>query len=137
MVEWSRSGRSSISATWVSSSRNDQRARPGGGAEQASAINRASTSPVTIAGTGGSSRGLRPIVASTSPRVATNRFATTRTVFAATPDPVRDHRLIGDRAGVLVQLQQHPGPPDHPRRRVPVLTSLVRFRTIQIRQPNA
>jgi hypothetical protein len=32
------------------------------------------------------------------------------------PDPTRDHRPIGHRAGVLVQLQQHPRPHDHPRR---------------------
>ena len=41
---------SSISATWVSSSRNDHRTRPGGGVEQANAINRASISPVIADG---------------------------------------------------------------------------------------
>ena len=67
MVEWSRSGMSSTSATCFSSSRSDQRACPAGGVEQANAINRASTSPVTIGSTGGVSRFLRLIVASTSP----------------------------------------------------------------------
>lgn len=85
MVGWSRAGRSSTSATCFSSSRNDHRACPGGDAEQASAISRASTSPVTTAGTGGTSRCLRLIVASTSPSVSTNRFAIARTVFSATP----------------------------------------------------
>jgi len=59
--------------------------KPAGGVEQASAISRASTSPVTIGATGGVSRGLRPIVASTSPPAAVNRFATARTVFSEVP----------------------------------------------------
>ena len=59
--------------------------KPGGGVEQASAISRASTSPVTIGATGGVSRGLRPIVASTSPSVSANRFAIARTVFVEVP----------------------------------------------------
>lgn len=48
MVEWSRSGSPSVSATCFSSSRRLHRSYPAGGAEQASAITRASTSPVTI-----------------------------------------------------------------------------------------
>ena len=59
--------------------------RPGGGAEQANAINRASTSPVIADGTGGVARRLRMIVASTSPSVSTNRSATERTVVSLTP----------------------------------------------------
>ena len=85
MVEWSRSGSSSINATRSSSSRSDHRARPGGGAEQANAISRASTSPVITDGTGGVSRRLRMIVASTSPPDSTNRCATERTVVSLTP----------------------------------------------------
>lgn len=85
MVEWSRSGSSSISATCLSSSRSDQRACPSGAAEQARAINRASTSPVTIGDTGGAGRRLRATVASTSPPVSTNRFAILSTVSCDTP----------------------------------------------------
>src|SRR4029453_598277 len=84
-----------------------QREYPSGGVEQASAISRASTSPVTIGATGGVSRGLRPIVASTSPSVSANRFATTRTVFSEVPTRSAI-TAISNRAGVLVQLQQHP-----------------------------
>src|SRR5215203_1928676 len=85
IVEWSRSGSSSINATRSSSSRSDHRARPDGGVEQANAINRASTSPVIADGTGGVARRLRMIVASTSPSVSTNRSATERTVVSLTP----------------------------------------------------
>ena len=67
MVEWSRSGMSSINATCFSSSRSDQRACPSGGFVQARAVNLASTSPVTLGSTGGVSRFLRLIVAVTSP----------------------------------------------------------------------
>jgi hypothetical protein len=58
---------SSINATCFSSSRSDHRACPGGGCEQANAIRRACTSPVTFGSTGGMSRFVRLIVASTSP----------------------------------------------------------------------
>jgi len=68
-----------------SSSRSDQRARPAGGAEQASAISRASISPVTGEGTGGSRRCLRPIVAQMSPPVSANRSAASRSVSPETP----------------------------------------------------
>jgi hypothetical protein len=74
-----------MSATCFSSSRNDHRPYPGGGAEQANAINRASTSPVTTEATGGSSRCLREIVACTSPPVSANRLATRRSVSPETP----------------------------------------------------
>ena len=90
MVEWSRSGRSSTNATCFSSSRNDHRACPAGGVEQANAISRASTSPVITDGTGGLSRCLRVIVASTSPPVSTNRFAISGPSLRH-PDPCRDH----------------------------------------------
>lgn len=54
MVEWSRFGMSSVSSMCFSSSRSDHRACPAGGCEQARAISRASTSPVTGGGgTGG------------------------------------------------------------------------------------
>ena len=71
MVEWSRSGRSSINATCFSSSRSDQRLWPGGGDVQANAISLASTSPVTFGSTGGVSRFFRLIVPSTSPPCST------------------------------------------------------------------
>src|SRR4051812_50190598 len=67
MVEWSRSGRSSINATCFSSSRSDQRACPSGGVEQASAISRASTSPVTFGSTGGGGGFFRGVGFSTAP----------------------------------------------------------------------
>ena len=67
IVEWSKSGMSSIKATCFSNSRSDQRACPTGGLEQARTVNLASTSPVTFGSTGGVSRFLRLIVASTSP----------------------------------------------------------------------
>jgi hypothetical protein len=76
---------SSVSSTCFSSSRNDHRAYPAGGCEHASAISRASTSPVTGDGTGGRSRFLRPIVASTSPPVSANRLATSRSISPETP----------------------------------------------------
>src|SRR4051794_12165528 len=85
MLEWSRSGTSSIKATCFSNSRSDQRVYPGGGAEQASAITRASTSPVITDGTGGVTRSFRVIVASASPPVITNRFAIWRTVSSDKP----------------------------------------------------
>src|SRR6516162_2738437 len=85
MVEWSRSGVSPARATCFSSSRRLHRAWPAGGVEQASAINRASTSPVTGEGTGGCARCLRPIVALTSPPASANRFATSRNVSPETP----------------------------------------------------
>jgi hypothetical protein len=74
-----------LNATRCPSNRSDHRARPGGGVEQANAINRASTSPVIADGTGGLARRLRMIVASTSPPVSTNRSATARTVVSLTP----------------------------------------------------
>ncbi len=73
-----------MSATCLSNSRNDHRPYPGGGAEQASAINRPSTSPVTVEATGGSARCLREIVACTSPPVSANRLATSRSVSPET-----------------------------------------------------
>ena len=85
MVEWSRFGMSSVSSTYFSSSRNDHRACPAGGWEQARAISRASTSPVTGDGTGGRSRFLREIVARTSPPVSANRLATSRSISPETP----------------------------------------------------
>ena len=85
MVEWSRSGMSSMSATCFSSSRSDHRACPAGGAEHARAISRASTSPVTGDGTGGCSRCLRSIVAQMSPPVSAKRLATSRSVSPETP----------------------------------------------------
>ena len=85
MVEWSKSGMSPAKATCFSSSRRLHRARPAGGAEQASAINRASTSPVTGEGTGGCARCLRAIVARMSPPVSANRLATSRSVSPETP----------------------------------------------------
>lgn len=68
-----------------SSRRNDHRARPFGGVEQASAISLASTSPVTGEGTGGKGRFLRPTVDHTSPPVSVNRIETRRTVSHETP----------------------------------------------------
>jgi len=85
MVEWSRSGMSSTSTTCFSSNRSDHRAYPCGGAEQASAISRASTSPVTGEGTGGNSRCLRLIVAHTSPPLSANRIEINRTESRETP----------------------------------------------------
>src|SRR6266545_5731109 len=76
---------SSTSATCFSSNRNDHRPYPGGGAEQANAINRASTAPVTTETTGGSSRCFREIVACASPPVSANRLATSRNVSPETP----------------------------------------------------
>src|SRR5665811_1240562 len=85
MVEWSRSGMSSINATCRSSSRSDQRACPSGGVEQARAINLASTSPVTFGSTGGVSRFLRRIVASTSPPRSAKALEVFTTVSTCTP----------------------------------------------------
>jgi hypothetical protein len=76
---------SSQSATCLSNSRNDHRAYPGGGTEQARAINRASTSPVTEDGTGGSARLRRPTTSSTRPADSVNRLATRYTVPSETP----------------------------------------------------
>ena len=52
-----------MSTTCFSSSRRLHRSYPGGGALHASAISRASTSPVTVGATGGVARFLRLIVA--------------------------------------------------------------------------
>ena len=111
MVEWSRSGISSISATSLSSSRNDHRDPPGGGVEQANAINRASTSPVIADGTGGCSAFFRAIVTHTSPSVSTNRSATERTVSPDTPS-----RPAITSFGNLTRRGQREqtGPPDDP-----------------------
>ncbi len=76
---------SQVSATCFSSRRSDQRACPLGGVEHASAISRASTSPVTAEGTGGNARSLRPTVAHTSPPVSAYRFEIRRTESHETP----------------------------------------------------
>ena len=71
--------------TCFSSSRNDHRAYPDGGCEQASAISRASTSPVAGDGTGGRSRFVREIVARTSPPLSVNRLAPSGSISPETP----------------------------------------------------